>query len=149
MLNDGRIDGRTGWQSGWLTAWLIAALLFAQTSGVLHRVVHNHASGYSHTTAAIAVASSASTASSVTDTASAQPQIADNASHHWLSHLWGDHGQRTDCQLFDQLANVAPPLQPISVALLVTSEPIRLWFAPKPQALFERFYSAQAPPVFL
>jgi hypothetical protein len=125
---------REVWRLGGLRAWricgLIAALLFAQTTGVLHRVAHSHTSLPSQVT-------------------SAQLPSAEHVPHHWLSHLWGDHGQRTDCQLFDQLANVAPPAQPIALAVLASPESHSLWLAQRPQTLFERFYSAQAPPVFL
>jgi site-specific recombinase len=119
--------------SGWVL--LVALLLFAQTSALMHRVVHGQ-----HGLHAAAV--------TVATAQPASPNVEASA-HHWVTHLWGDHGQRTDCQLFDQLAQMALPTAVAVLPVLAVAVMAALWHAHGPQTLFERFYSAQAPPVLI
>ena len=132
-----RLASFAGWTSILL---LVASLLLAQTSALMHRVVHGP-SGAVHVVAAVYVPSVSANAST---NASAN---ADASSTHWLTHAWGDHAQRSDCQFFDQLACVALPVTQVVLPVWALPAFVALWQAHGPQTLSERFYSAQAPPV--
>ena len=107
------------------TLWL--ALLLAQTSALMHRMVHGAHAG---------LASQATV--QATEAAS---------SHAGLARLWGEHARSLDCQSLDQLAH-ATPLS--CVVLPVVSQPMQ---AQAPSVLASVFvrplrpYFAQAPPL--
>ena len=106
-----------------LLAWLLALLLvLAQSSTLMHRTLHGTEGEW-------------------------QQSASRHVHAHLLSHLWGSHDKHSDCQLFDQFGATGLPVVP-----LVLSCPLvpTLWRAPTPvlpAMQFERFYSAQAPPV--
>lgn len=110
---------------------LMTAVVLTQTVGVLHRVAHAHASQR------VAVTQAA------TDTPASHGLFSS------LQHLWGEHGNVAECQLFDQscpdawhtTALVWMPLTPAPSWLMAT---LRERFA-----LFERFYAARGPPAVL
>lgn len=103
---------------------LLAVLLLAQTIGVMHRTAHYKQieGAYTH----LAVESTGA-----------------------LSSLWGEHNNASDCRVFDQncpdllvFANWQLTLAQSLPALIVALLQARF-------SLFERFYSAQGPPVAL
>lgn len=123
-----RLSAFAVWASLWL---LVASLLWAQTSALMHRVVHG--ASVAHAVAAV-------------DVQSASAKV-DASPHHWLTHVWGDHGQRSDCQFFDQHACAALPLTQVVLPVWALPALVALWSAQEQPTLFHRFYFAQAPPV--
>jgi len=122
----------------WLM-WALLALVCLQTLTVVHRIVHRESAAQrvTHTLQDLAVAQQKPT-NSPSNPAEVTPFFAD---------LWGEHKSLTDCQLFDQACPDA-----LQHALHIDS------YIPAPAiwlglvllerfALFERFYSAQGPPV--
>jgi hypothetical protein len=100
---------------------LFVVLLLAQTMGAMHRVAH------------------------------AQSSIEQGASENLegLNSLWSNHGNSSDCQSFDQSC---PDLLLLSSWHFTPTQLIPVWIVTNLQAqfsYFERFYSAQAPPVSL
>ena len=103
-----------------LLSVLFVVLLLAQTIGAMHKVAH--ASGNIDRVAS--------------DT-------------HFLNALWSNHSSGSDCQSFDQSC---PDLLVHSSWQLTLTQLIPVWIIIDLQAQFsnfERFYSAQAPPVLL
>lgn len=116
-------DSHSGFKRALVWA-LLAALVLAQASALMHRVVHGHA----------------------------PHALASNPSaefKHPLAELWGEHTQRSDCQLVDQLATVAPPLVWVALGVAAQATCVPQPVAASVALLFERFYSAQAPPALI
>lgn len=127
----------------WRTAiWvLLAVMVLAQASALMHRVLHVHAPnvvGAAHGT--LAQGEHALPAPSASMATPVQSK---------LGELWGEHTQQSDCQLFDQLATVAPALTLSALGVAIAPCGLGMGVVPSPSSVFERFYSAQAPPVLL
>lgn len=103
---------------------LLAVLLLAQTIGVMHRIAHSkHA-----------------------ESAYAQLALESTSQMH---SLWGDHNNASDCRVFDQNC---PDLLVFANWQLTLTQSLPTFIVALLQArfsLFERFYSAQGPPVAL
>jgi hypothetical protein len=105
---------------------LVLALWLAQSDALLHRVVHGTAGEWQ---AHLSLAE--------------QPRT----ERSWAVEAWGEHAKRSDCQSLDQLCTPALPVQ-LAPALPPREMPtLTLWPTPGWSGLFERFFSAQAPPV--
>jgi hypothetical protein len=103
-----------------LLSVLFVVLLLAQTIGAMHKVAH---------------------ASGNIDRAASDT--------HFLNAIWNNHSSASDCQSFDQSC---PDLLGLSSWQLSLPQLIPVWIITNLQAQFsnfERFYSAQAPPVSL
>ncbi len=118
------VSAHPAWR-GWAVFVCVLAILWAQGVVQFHRVLHAHGP------AAIEGAAS--------------PKAAPSA----LNGLWGEHGQSSDCQQFDQTV----PDGIGQAAALLASAPMAL---PEPSttaitrlASPERFYASRAPPLFL
>jgi hypothetical protein len=104
-----------------LLSVLFVFLVLAQTIGSMHRVAHGRGS--------------------------LDKVAPENA--HFLNALWSNHSNSSDCQSFDQSC---PDLLGLSSWQLTLTQLIPVWIIISLQAQFsnfERFYSAQAPPVSL
>jgi len=122
----------------WLM-WALLALVCLQTLSVVHRIVHKESAAQRVT-------------QTLQDLGLAQQKPTNSPSNPtevtpFFDDLWGEHKSLTDCQLFDQACPDA-----LQHALHIDS------YIPAPAiwlglvllerfALFERFYSAQGPPV--
>ena len=125
----------------WRTAvWcLLAIMVLAQTSALMHRLLHLHVHPGGGVAMEVTVQERGTyLAESTTEAAPVKPKLAD---------LWGEHKQRSDCQLFDELATVAPMLAMLVSVAVFLPRGLVLGAWSSPSLLFERFYSAQAPPV--
>lgn len=131
----------------WLTralVWaLLAVMVLAQASALMHRVVHGHAPSAWRVHAHAAAHADAVSTSDVLST-NKSPEF-----KHPLANLWGEHSQRSDCQLVDQLATVAPPMVWVAMGAAMQAASELPSVAARVALLFERFYSAQAPPVLI
>jgi hypothetical protein len=104
-----------------LLSVLFVVLLLAQTIGMMHRIAH--ASG------------------------SVEHVASEKAS--FINSLWGDHSKSSDCHAFDQSC---PDLFVIAHWQQSLTQSIPEWMVVDSNAAysnFERFYSAQGPPVSL
>ena len=122
---------------------LLAVLVLAQASALMHRVVHGHAPSAWRVHAHAAAHADAVSTSDVLPT-NKSPEF-----KHPLADLWGEHSQRSDCQLVDQLATVAPPLVWVALGVAAQATCVPQPVAASVALLFERFYSAQAPPALI
>ena len=116
---------------------LLAVMVLAQASALMHRVLHAHAHGLSHKAGHSALAQHVS----VESTGSASQELKTK-----LADLWSEHGSRSDCQLVDQMVTVAPMLAWTALAVAVLASHEGWGVVAHPLLVFERFYSAQAPP---
>jgi len=109
----------------WPWAWLLALVLLAQSLGQVHTVLH------------AATAHGNIGAERLLGRHASEPQVS-----HWLSRLFADHGNASDCRLYDQVSHgdcmpAAAPLPPAAMpgpvwaAQFPTSAPVRLTLRPQ------------------
>ena len=114
----------------WWGLCLAVLLVFAQTNGLMHRMLHGAGHAWDHGRA-LTVASSAS------DSVSLQGTVT-----RWVAKAWLDHGKGSDCQLFDQLASLVPPSDGSVSLSTVLPSAYGFGGAVSFNGSFERFYSA-------
>ena len=121
-------------KSSWLWACLLAALLWAQSLGLVHRLVH--APGMA----------SVSEASAFVDAPTKRAAHTD-LKGFW-SHFWGD-AQTADCLSYDQLAQGQTLSQPIAVVALALPAWLPLPLLSDARRIHPALFEARGPPVWL